>query len=82
MLACLHIKQNHGLVTSTSLIVVLADSQWNHQVQLSHNTPSFTFFRQEPHLPDNSLDLFLSAMSQNLLKLQQVKIKENVDDNG
>jgi hypothetical protein len=41
-----------------------------------------TFLWQEPHLPDNSLDLFLSAMSQNLLKLQQNKTKENINNNG
>jgi hypothetical protein len=63
ILACLHVRQNHGLVTATSLIEVLAHSQWNHQLQSSHNTPSLTFLCQEPYLPDNSLEKFLSAMS-------------------
>jgi len=42
----------------------MAHSQWNLQLQLSHVTRSLAFLQQEPHLPDNSVEIFLSAIIQ------------------
>jgi hypothetical protein len=74
ILACLHVRQSHGLVTSSSFVKVLAHSQWNHQLQLSRNTPSLTFLRQEPHLPDNSLEIFLLPCHRNYSNYKQLRL--------